>query len=131
MPTGTRAVSLPDTSFDSYFLQVFGRPESTTACECERSQDANLAQSLHLLNSEQMQTKLAEDSGRAAMLAADELRSDIEKVTELYRLSLSRSPNEIELKTMLTYLGAKANRREAYEDLIWSLLNSKEFLFNH
>ncbi len=131
MPTGTRAVSLPDTNFDSYFLQVFGRPESTTACECERSQDANLAQSLHLLNSEQMQSKLAEDSGRAAMLAADESRSDADKVTELYRMSLSRSPNEIELKTMLTYLGSKPNRREAFEDLIWSLLNSKEFLFNH
>ena len=51
LPAGTRAVELPDNGFDSYFLTVFGRPEATSACECERSGEANLAQSLHLLNS--------------------------------------------------------------------------------
>ncbi|MCA9134992.1 MAG: DUF1553 domain-containing protein, partial [Planctomycetales bacterium] len=71
MPAGVRAVALPDTAFESYFLQVFGQPTASTVCECERNQDANLAQSLHLLNSEEMQTKLAGDTGRAAKLAAD------------------------------------------------------------
>ncbi len=130
MPAGTRAIALPDTAFSSYFLQVFGRPESATACECERSHDANLAQSLHLLNSEQMQTKLHEDTGRAAILAADETRSDQDKVTELYLLSLSRLPSDEELKASLTYL-SQNDRRQAYEDLLWSLINAKEFLFNH
>ena len=52
LPAGTRAVQLPDSSYNatSYFLTVFGRPDATSACECERSQEPSLAQSLHLLN---------------------------------------------------------------------------------
>jgi hypothetical protein len=131
MPPGVRAVALPDTGFSSYFLTVFGRPESTTACECERSQEANLSQSLHLLNSEEIQSKLAGDQGRAALLAADEKRSDEEKIRELYSIAFSRGPDDRELKATLTYVAGKENRREAFEDVLWSLINSKEFLFNH
>lgn len=130
MPPGTRAVALPDTGFSSYFLNVFGRPASTTACECERSQEPNLAQNLHLLNSEEIQKKLSSDVGRAAQSAEDS-RPDDEKVQELYRVALSRNPSDDELKTTLAYLAGKTNRREAYEDVVWSLINSKEFLFNH
>ena len=87
LPAGTRAVCLPDNSFNAsaYFLQVFGRPESASACECERSQDASLAQSLHLLNSKDVQAKISGDKARAAMLAADSAHSDEEKIGELYR----------------------------------------------
>ncbi|KAA5541844.1 DUF1553 domain-containing protein [Roseiconus nitratireducens] len=131
MPQNVRAVSLPDTEFDSYFLDVFGRPDSTTACECERSQDANLTQSLHLLNSEQMQNKLSDDGGRAAALAADPSRTDQQKVEELFQIALSREPADEEMKAMVSYLSRKEDSRKAYEDLIWSLINSKEFLFNH
>src|SRR4029079_15695961 len=58
VPTRTRAVQLPDSGFASYFLTVFGKPENASACECERSSEANLAQSLHLLNSSEVQGKL-------------------------------------------------------------------------
>jgi hypothetical protein len=131
MPPGASAVSLPDTGFSSYFLTVFGRPTSTTACECERSGEANLTQSLHLLNSEEIQGKLSADTGRAATLAGDDARSDEQKVRELYRVALSRDPSDEDFKATLAYLSGKTNRREAYEDVIWSLINSKEFLFNH
>jgi hypothetical protein len=92
LPAGTRAVCLPDNSFNAsaYFLQVFGRPESASACECERSQDASLAQSLHLLNSKDMQAKIADDKGRAALLAADTARGDDEKINELYHWTQRR-----------------------------------------
>lgn len=132
MPSGTRAVSLPDTGFNSYFLTVFGRPESTTACECERVQSANLAQSLHLLNSKEVQAKLADDKGRAAALAADTARTPAEKIEELYLLAMARKPTAEETQTAVAYLEKKqANLRAAYEDLIWAVINSKEFLFNH
>ena len=130
MPLGTRAIELPDSGFRTYFLDVFGQPEGTTACECERSQEANLAQSLQLLNSEEMQTKLSADQGRAAKLATDQ-RNDEQKVRELYLIALSRQPADNELKAALGYLSAKQNRREAYEDVVWTLVNSKEFMFNH
>jgi hypothetical protein len=131
MPAGTRAVQLPDTGFNSYFLNVFGQPQAATACECERLTEANLAQSLHLLNSQEMQSKLSGDAGRAAKLAADP-RGDQEKVRELYLIALSRPPRAEELAAATTYLGGKPdNRREAFEDLVWGLVNSKEFMFNH
>ena len=131
MPPGVRAVALPDTGFASYFLNVFGRPQSSTACECERTQQANLSQSLHLLNSEEIQSKLAADTGTAATLAADDGRSVREKVQTLYRMALSRMPTDDEIKTTLSYLAARDDKRQAFEDLVWSLINSKEFLFNH
>lgn len=131
VPAGTRAVALPNAGYSNYFLKTFGRSRSTTSCECESSQEPNLAQNLLLLNSEEIHSKLANDSGRAAVYAADEARTDEQKIDELYRLALSRPPHDRELKVSLEYLAGKQNRRQAYEDLIWSLINSKEFLFNH
>ncbi len=144
LPLGTRAVCLPDNSFNAnaYFLQVFGRPESSSACECERSQDASLAQSLHLLNSKDIQAKVSDDKARAATLAADP-RSDEEKIQELYRWAFSRDARAQEIQAAKTHLEKGSNkssdekgnpvngRRQAYEDIVWALLNTKEFLFNH
>ena len=131
MPAMTRAIDLPDTGFNSYFLTVFGQPDSKTACECERSSEANLAQSLHLLNSDEMHQKLSHETGRAAKLAADTATSVEEKLRQLYKTSLSREPTDREIKTSSAYLAGTENQRQAWEDLIWALVNSKEFLFNH
>jgi hypothetical protein len=133
MPAGTRAMQLPDTGFDSYFLTVFGRPESSSACECERSSDANLAQSLHLLNSSDLQSKLSADQGRAAQWALDEQRATADKIAELYLVCLARYPAPDELAAAQQYLerAGTERRRAAFEDLVWALINTKEFLFNH
>ncbi len=142
LPAGTRALQLPDNSFNSssYFLQVFGRPDSSTSCECERSQDASLAQSLHLLNAKDIQEKLANDKGRAAELAAA-TRTEDEKIRELYLLAYAREPVAGEVETAKTHIGKVTHgkkdkdltgaERQAYEDIIWALINTKEFLFNH
>jgi len=143
LPAGTRAVQLPDNSFNasSYFLTVFGRPDSSTSCECERSQDASLAQSLHLLNAKDIQEKLAGDKGRAALMAGDTSDSDETKIRELYQRAYSRDPDGKELAIAQGHLEkltkgkaekeALAGKRQAYEDVIWALINTKEFLFNH
>jgi hypothetical protein len=142
LPAGTRAIQLPDNSFNnsSYFLQVFGRPDSSTSCECERSQDASLAQSLHLLNAKDLQEKLAGDKGRAAELAAS-AQSDDEKIRELYHLVYAREPEAKESGAARAHIEKLtkekkdkellAAKRQAYEDVIWALINTKEFLFNH
>jgi hypothetical protein len=136
MARGTRAMQLPDNSFNtsSYFLAVFGRPDSSTSCECERSQDASLAQSLHLLNSKDVQDKITDDKGTAALLAADTKSSDDEKLRQLYIAALSREPKEKELAVAKEYLGKakdEKGKRQACEDIVWALINTKEFLFNH
>jgi hypothetical protein len=150
LPAGTRAVCLPDNSFNasSYFLTVFGRPESSSACECERSMEASLSQSLHLLNSKDIQSRLSAETSRAVRLAADP-REEAARITDLYRLAYSRDPSTEEIRKMQEYFARKVAaipeskdakdtesarakaRREGWEDTIWALLNSKEFLFNH
>lgn len=132
MPAGTRAVSLPDTSFGSYFLTVFGRPESSTACECERTQSANLAQSLHLLNSKEIQAKLSVGNGRPAVWSADTTTPPRQRIEQMYLIAYSRMPTVSEMDIALNYIEKKKDKlREAYEDLTWAIINSKEFLFNH
>jgi hypothetical protein len=131
LPVGTRAVQLPDQQANSYFLTVFGRPQADTACECERSQEANLAQSLHLLNSPEIQSKLTDKSGRATLLASDQQRSDEDKLRELYLWVYSREPQPDELQIALAHLAKNTNKQLAYEDILWALINTKEFLFNH
>jgi hypothetical protein len=131
LPLGTRAIQLPDQQANSYFLTVFGRPQADTACECERSQEANLAQSLHLLNSPEIQGKLTDKQGRAAVLAADPNRSDEDKLREIYLWVYSRDPQPEELQIALAHLAKNTNKQQAYEDILWALINTKEFLFNH
>jgi Protein of unknown function (DUF1553)/Protein of unknown function (DUF1549) len=131
MPAGTHALQLPDPGVGPYFLKVFGQPQGDTACECERSQDANLAQSLHLLNSSEVQEKIASPSGRAALLASDKRPIDL-RVRELYRWVYSREPNDDELHIAEAHLGKHSkDTKAAYEDIVWALINTKEFLFNH
>lgn len=158
LPAGTRAVELPSTSFASYFLTVFGRPESSTACECERTTESNLAQSLHLMNSLEIHEKLTAPENRISDWVAklqtaihptdhqtddpkSESRATLSEqaeieakkvVSELYELAFSRQPSSQELTVAVTYiLDTKEPLRDRLEDLVWSVLNSKEFLFNH
>ncbi len=131
MPPGTRALQLPDEGITTYFLTVFGKPPRQSACECERVADANLAQSLHLLNSQEIQGKVSAPNSRASLLANDKSRSDEEKLKELWLWCYSREPQPDELQTALKYLESKKNKKEGYEDILWALINTKEFLFIH
>ena len=146
-PVGVRAVALPDDSVnnESFFLRVFGRPQMDIACECERSASADLAQSMTLLNSDTMHRILNSSTGIARQFAGDKLRDDRSKVTQLYLHALSRTPTENELNTALSHIKKKQDQSdadpqtlsaqqaatEAYEDIIWVVVNTKEFLFNH
>lgn len=129
VPAETRAVELPDNLFDSYFLSVFGRPDSASACECERSSDATLAQSLHLFNSTEILAKL---SGKRTQELAKDKRPHAERLRDLYLAALSREPGEKELAAFESYLDkSQSNPQQAYEDILWTIINSKEFLLNH
>jgi hypothetical protein len=130
IPEGTRAIALPDPSIPSDFLTTFGRPQRNSPCECARTVSPNLAQALQLLNSETLQKKLSRGDGRLTRLLAE--RSDGEVVEELYWWCYSRPPRTDEAaaaRTLVTEGGA--NRREAFEDLLWTLFNSSEFVFSH
>ena len=129
-PAGTRAMQLVDTDVSPYFLSVFGQPQATTACECERQQNANLAQSLHLLNSTEVQEEVSSPTGRAAALANATDRPQEERVRELYRWAYVREPDADEVRIALAHLARhESSPQIAYEDLLWALINTREFLF--
>lgn len=130
LPKGTRAIQLPDESVGSYFLDVFGRPTRETPCECERPREANLAQALHLLNSGEVQNKIASGNGRIASLLKAK-KQDAEILEELYLLTLGRFPRADERREVLQYVASESDRKTAFEDVLWAILNTKEFLFNH
>lgn len=113
----------------SYFFRIFGRPVRATVCECERSNEPSIAQALHLLNAPEIFEKIAHRNGNARQLAASEM-SPVELIDELYLGTLSRFPTTAEQELMLQAFG-ETDRRAAAEDVLWALLNSKEFVFNH
>ena len=121
---------LPDESYSSYFLDVFGKPQRISACECERVGEANLAQALHLLNSDDIQGKVARVGGRADTLATKDKRPDDQKVDDLFLWAFSHKPNKDQKAAALAHIAKhSANKKLAYENILWALMNSKEFLF--
>ena len=129
IPQGTTAVQLPDNGFNNYFLEVFGKPEAESACECERSAEANLSQSLHLLNSGDVQGRLQNGQGRAAKFTREIERSDTAKVRELYLAAFAREPRPEESEFILSRVADYQNKQQAWEDVIWAILNAREFQF--
>jgi hypothetical protein len=125
-----RAIMLPDESFTSYFLDVFGRPQRISSCECERVSEANLAQALHLLNSDEVQGKLSRPGGRADALAKDP-RPDAEKVQELFLWAFAHKATDQQLAVALAHVQKhEKDKKIAYENILWALVNTKEFVFN-
>ena len=129
-PLGMRAVQLPDTSVNSYFLGLFGRSDRVTACACERRGDVTLPQLLHLQSGDSITQKLTDGDGRLKALLAANLEP-AKLVETLFLVTLSRLPNDAERASVVAALAEPDNREEALRDLFWTLLNTKEFAFNH
>jgi hypothetical protein len=128
--TNARAVDLPHENFGSYFLDTFDRPRRVTGCECERSSGATLAQVLLLANSDEIENKIAAGDGRIAKLLKEK-KPIPEILDELYLTACSRYPTEAEKKRTLAHIERMDNKQQALEDVLWAILNTREFLFNH
>lgn len=132
-PEGTRALELYDSAVSSYFLKTFGRNQRRITCECERSEEPSMVQVLHLSNGVTINEKLKTSGNWVDALLAEKLEPR-ELVQRVYRRCLSRQPTDAEVK-QLTRLLAEAEAadgmRVALEDLLWGVMSSREFLFNH
>jgi hypothetical protein len=130
MSRQARAVDLPHEGFGSYFLDVFDRPPRSSPCECARSNGASLSQVLHLTNSPEIEDKIGNGNGRVAQLIKDKVPLD-RAVEDLYLAAFARLPSETEKQKALEYIHKEKEPRRGLEDLVWALLNSREFMFNH
>ncbi len=131
---GTRALQLPDSQVASYFLTTFGRPERNQTCACERQQEPNIAQALHLSNGDTVNDKLRAAGGMIDQWLDQKMTGE-QIVRRLYLSALCRLPTAREQEKLLPLLAEqsqdRATRRMLLEDLFWSVITSKEFLFNH
>ncbi len=139
---GTRAVQLPDGEVfqltganvpynDRHpFMKLFGQPARQLACECERETTTSLSQALEMLNGPTLAEKVRQPNNRLGRLLARK-SSDEDILAELYLATLGRLPSEAASRSLLEHVRSSANRREAWEDVLWGLLRSKEFIFRH
>jgi hypothetical protein len=131
-PYGFRAIQLPDTQTDSYFLKAFGRPEREKTCECERTMEPSVSQVLHIANGDTINKKLEAKNCRITNLIENNTPND-KIIEDLYLSALSRYPTAKQKQAMVKTLSAstESDRRAVVEDVYWAVLSSREFLFNH
>ena len=130
VPKGFRAQELPDSFVGKGgFLDVFGRPQRESPCECERRDNVGLPHAMNLVNGPTLAEAIADPEGRVAtaVLAGESSKN---LVDELYLAAYSRFPTASEYDTALTYIDKGPSRASRAQDLLWALVNSNAFLFN-
>jgi hypothetical protein len=130
LPPGTTAVQLPDEDYTNSFLTLFGRPPRESACECERVAAPSLSQSLFLMNDKFFLDKVGAKKSLAEELAKPS-GEEAESVDKLFLAALSRPPRDDERAKALAYIAKEEQPLEAYRNLLWVLLNTKEFMYVH
>ncbi len=131
-PLGTRAIQLHDSAVVSEFLKSFGRNERDITCECERSDTPSLVQVLHISNGVTINERLREPSSCVQKSVANELEMT-EVIDRAFVSTLSRMPTQQEVERLSEMIqDTPADQRVvAFEDLYWSIMSTREFLFNH
>jgi len=129
LPRGARAVDIADGNNTTYFLTTFGRATRTTVCSCEVKIDPNLSQALHLLNGDTLQSKI--EQGGVVKKLLQEGQTTAQVIENLYLRCLSRKPTEQEATKLSQFFTPGAKPEQVLNDIFWSLLNAKEFVFNH
>jgi hypothetical protein len=129
LPRGGKAVEIADGNTANYFLTTFGRASRTTVCSCEVKVDPNLSQALHLLNGRTLQSKI--DDGSVVKKLLKQGQSSDQIIENLYLRCLSRKPMDDEFTKLKQFIVPDSNQEQVLNDIFWSLLNAKEFVFNH
>jgi hypothetical protein len=129
LPLGARAVQIADGNTSTYFLTAFGRASRATPCSCEVKMEPNLSQALHLINGDTSNSNIKRGKLIDRQLA--EKKSPAEIITNLYIRCFSRKPTEKELAGLVAAVAREKDQKPVLEDIFWSLLNAREFIFNH
>ena len=144
LPVGTRAVQLPVTDTETLintmgkyvryephpFLRTFGQPSRTQTCECDREQHFGRKQALELIIGQMTSNRLTNKDNRIGKMLVEK-RSETEMLNELFLCALSRKPSEETAESLLQHVSTSTDKRHAWEDILWMILNSREFIYQH
>ena len=131
LPAGMLATQLPAPDVVKVdFLKVFGQPERSTVCACERVDDSNLGMAIELFNGPMIHEKLRDGNNRFRKLLAAGVKVE-DVVREIYMAAVCRPPSEIELKAAMDHCSKNPDPVAGVEDVCWALFNTDEFLFQH
>lgn len=133
-PEGTRSLELYDSAVANYFLKTFGRHQRRITCDCERSDQPTVVQALHLNNGDTINDKLSDERCVVSKWVNQRVPAE-EVIDQAYLSALTRRPSASERSKVLKLIAeadsSGVSRRETFEDLLWSLMTSPEFLFAH
>jgi len=115
---------------DSYLLKIFDKPQRTQSCDCERGETPNLSQSLYFYNDGALIAKITDPKGWLAKTLTA-VTDDAKILDEMYLMTLTRMPTQAERDRAASFIKESKSRTEAFEDLLWSLLNRQEFMVMH
>jgi hypothetical protein len=131
---GSRAVEVGASQIQTpaiaYAFRIFGRPPRTAACDCERAMDPALPQKLYLMTDQNLLTKLQSPQGRLQTLLKSS-KTDDEILEELFLATLTRRPSDEDRRAFAEHRQSVADRRAAFMDTLWALINTREFILNH
>jgi hypothetical protein len=132
VPAGSRAIEVApnrvgNPTLNQLFL-IFGRPPRTSTCDCERAMEPALPRTLFLMTEPYVLNKIT--SGRLKQLLADK-KADEHVVEELFLATLTRFPKEAEKRQSLEHVQSKPDRQAGFVDIVWALINTREFILNH
>jgi hypothetical protein len=140
VPAGARALEVPGSVFDGgignpfveYSFAVFGRPSRNpeSLCDCDRETRPSLLQSLYLANHPEVRRKIVDPKGRLAQILKEQAADD-RRIDEIYLWTLSRLPSAAERRICLAHVKQTPSSAKGLEGLMWSLLNTSEFVVNH
>jgi hypothetical protein len=129
VPAGFRAAELPDSEVEVAFLDMFGRAPRESPCECERTSDVSLGQTLNMVNGPTIGDAIAHPEGIIAKTVAAGASKE-QLIEAVYLSTLCRKPSAEEMTRSLEYFATATDAKSASEDLMWALINSPGFLFN-
>ena len=129
LPLGARAVQIADGNASNYFLTSFGRSARQTVCAAEATTEPTLSQALHMINGDTLSRQIGQSAQLQKLLDAGQ--KPMQVLESVYVACLSRKPSPEETQKLEALLAAEPNARTAVDDILWAVLNSREFLFNH
>jgi hypothetical protein len=116
----------------SYAFKIFGRPDRSLdiQCDCERDTNATIVQTLYLANHPRVRDKIYSEEGRVAKIVSEH-SENARRIEEIYLVAVGRLPTESEQSACLAYVSERESSLRAFQDVLWSLLNTREFILNH